>query len=262
MIESKNYMHDLYELLPRSTHGEFMITHGTARAGGNIQTYNSAGLVHSDQLRDDFPFVRLSKRNYLIESSIMMTDCPFEQESMRVPVAEAYGDVLVIGLGIGLFPVLLRQRNKRVRTVTIVEKEADVFGLVFPRIRSAMYPGISIIIDDGWDYMGYTKTKYDFVFIDVSYSIMSAVRDGPLWADRAKLCLSEKGVARFWLQELHKHIHAALDAAEPSRSGGLNIYDPCYVCAKTLRCDFNGLCLDCADELGVSEMFIKEHHDK
>lgn len=30
---------------------------------------------------------------------------------------------------------------------------------------------------------------------------------------------------------------------------------PCRRCGKAPRCDYNGICMDCADELGVSEMF-------
>lgn len=30
---------------------------------------------------------------------------------------------------------------------------------------------------------------------------------------------------------------------------------PCLRCGKTLRWDYDGLCMDCADELGISEMF-------
>jgi hypothetical protein len=28
---------------------------------------------------------------------------------------------------------------------------------------------------------------------------------------------------------------------------------PCLRCGKTLRADYNGICMDCADELGISE---------
>ena len=37
---------------------------------------------------------------------------------------------------------------------------------------------------------------------------------------------------------------------------------PCLKCGKTLRYDFNGFCMDCADELGISEFFYKKKEYK
>jgi len=32
-------------------------------------------------------------------------------------------------------------------------------------------------------------------------------------------------------------------------------HDPCKRCLKTVRYDYNGYCMDCADELGLSELY-------
>ena len=31
--------------------------------------------------------------------------------------------------------------------------------------------------------------------------------------------------------------------------------DPCLLCGKHPRCDYDGICMDCADEMQVSEIF-------
>ena len=41
------------------------------------------------------------------------------------------------------------------------------------------------------------------------------------------------------------------------RSKGIVFGNPCSKCGKPLRHDYDGLCMDCADELGVSELFEK-----
>lgn len=36
---------------------------------------------------------------------------------------------------------------------------------------------------------------------------------------------------------------------------GVVMDDPCAICKKPLRFDYAGICMDCADEAGVSEVF-------
>lgn len=36
------------------------------------------------------------------------------------------------------------------------------------------------------------------------------------------------------------------------KSAGVGIYEPCLICAKTLRNDYAGLCMDCADSMGLT----------
>ncbi len=252
MIHSKDYTHDLCTILPEGNTVNFSIVHNTVPAGTTIRTYSPLGYVYYDKLKKDFPFVKLQKG-----SDNLMSDTPFEQESMRMSVTLSHGNVLMIGLGIGLFPVMLKKHSNRVKSLTIVEREADVFALVFPHLRGHIHPKTSYQLDDGWDYMVSTDKKYDFVFIDIWGAQMAAVREGPKWAERAKMCLAPGGKVRFWMQEIHARVAKALDSMVPSEGMPVGNRTPCFMCAKTLRFDFGGLCLDCADQLGVSEMFMK-----
>lgn len=49
---------------------------------------------------------------------------------------------------------------------------------------------------------------------------------------------------------------------EPRQSKGIVFDDPCKRCGKTIRHDYDGLCMDCADELGVSEIFATEPEEE
>lgn len=253
MIHSADYTYDLSKLIPEGGSGNFSITTKVIPKGKQIQTYSPSGVVYYDKLQKDFPMVLLRRG-----SDILMSDSPFEQESMRVPTILARKKVLVLGLGIGLYPLWLKERNNRVESVTIVERAADVFALVFPHVKSSLHARTSIVIADGWDFMGTTHEKYDFVFIDIWGSQMAAVIEGPAWAEQAKLCLAPGGSVRFWMQEIHARVATVLENIVPSEGVGFEMRIPCFMCAKTLRNDFGGLCLDCADQLGVSEMFVKK----
>lgn len=46
------------------------------------------------------------------------------------------------------------------------------------------------------------------------------------------------------------------------RSKGLVINKSCNKCGKTIRHDYNGVCMDCADELGISEIFERDKNYK
>lgn len=71
----------------------------------------------------------------LVHGMTMMSDTRDEQISNYGVVRRATGDVLIAGLGMGM--ILIPILNKpEVRTVTVVEKHADVIALVKPQIEA------------------------------------------------------------------------------------------------------------------------------
>lgn len=69
-----------------------------------------------------------------VDGQLMMTDTPHEIRTNLDLIENARGDVLIAGLGLGmvLVPLLL---NRRVRSVTVIEKSKGVIKLVKPRIE-------------------------------------------------------------------------------------------------------------------------------
>lgn len=69
-----------------------------------------------------------------VDGELMMTDTPHEIRTNLDIIKNARGDVLIAGLGLGmvLVPLLL---NRRVRSVTVIEKSKGVIKLVKPRIQ-------------------------------------------------------------------------------------------------------------------------------
>lgn len=98
-----------------------------------------------------------------------MTLAPVEIETMRRPIAEAKGDVLTFGLGMGYyaFHVCLKPEVKR---LTIVEKDAELIRL-FRELILPQFPGkekIRIVCADAYEFLEktYRPEQFDSVFCD------------------------------------------------------------------------------------------------
>ena len=104
--------------------------------------------------------------------TIWMSIIPHEIETMKEPINNAFGHVLVLGLGLGyyLFHVL---NKKEVKSVEIVEKDKRIISLFnkylinkFPHIEK-----INIIHDDALNYLNKNKKKYDYIFSDIWHNV-------------------------------------------------------------------------------------------
>lgn len=245
------------KVLDTGESGRFRLEKKVVPKGSTLRTYSRKGFLYFDTFDNDFPMIRLLDGNSE-DPGIWMSDIPLEQEGVRIPVQEAYGDVLEIGLGIGLFPTLLRRRNRKVRSITIVEKEADLISLVYGKIK---YKKTKLIISDGRDFLELCQRnnrKYDFIHIDVWPSFNASLKEIGEWTELARPCLRPKGIVWCWLQELYIRIKDQLPK-EPIYPTGLPAtYPPCLICGKKLRNDYAGLCMDCADYMGLSELYSKK----
>lgn len=95
---------------------------------------------------------------------------PNEIETMRRPIDNAFGNVTVLGLGLGYFAYCASQKEN-VKSVTVVERDADVISLfeelILPEIPHK--EKIRTVKADAFDYMQNTlaKTNTDYVFTDL-----------------------------------------------------------------------------------------------
>jgi hypothetical protein len=256
MIHKRNYTFIMSELLPEGKSGDWSIIKSIMPKGFLLNTYSPAGVFYHDNLSTDFPVVRLVRGS----EKTMMSDTPMEQEGLRIPAIQAHGHVLIIGLGIGLLPILLKKHNKLTSKITIVEENTDVANLVYDYIK---WRQTKLIISEGKHFLSTCKTKFDYIFIDVWPAIVPVLRNADEWVNLAKQCLDEKGTVRYWLQELHDRIRSRLPKSPILIHGPPAIYDPCLICGKKLRNDYGGVCMDCADELEISELFVrKDKHEE
>jgi hypothetical protein len=98
---------------------------------------------------------------------VMMSDYPDEKITNQKFIENAYGDVLIFGLGIGLivFPLI---NETDVRSITIVEKDPDLPGLVGPVIKTLDTSSkVTILNGDVFEFADKLDQKYDTIYFDI-----------------------------------------------------------------------------------------------
>ena len=104
-----------------------------------------------------------------MSQSCMMSDTPMECFTNQKFLNTAHGDILIAGLGIGMLPAALAEKEN-VTSITIIELEQEVIDLVEPLIRKYVKHQNKIKIVQG-DANTYPKEQndktYDFVYLDI-----------------------------------------------------------------------------------------------
>lgn len=98
-----------------------------------------------------------------------MSVCPSEINSMKPQMAAAHGNVLVLGLGLGYYPLVISKRDN-VEAVTIVERQSEIIRIfedyILPQFSHAHK--IKIVEADAYDYLdGVRDGDFDFCFADI-----------------------------------------------------------------------------------------------
>lgn len=97
-----------------------------------------------------------------IDGQLWMTDAEFEWRSNLGFVVNAYGDVLIAGLGIGLILQPLIDSPK-VDSITVIERSADVIALIAPHYPS---PKLTVIEADAYTWTP-PKQAYNIIYFDI-----------------------------------------------------------------------------------------------
>jgi spermidine synthase len=92
-----------------------------------------------------------------------------EQRSNIGVVMEAKGHVLIAGLGIGMILLPLLEKPE-VKSVTVVEKYADVVKLVEPHVLAVVgknAPKLKTIVADIFEWVPPKGEKWDTIYFDI-----------------------------------------------------------------------------------------------
>lgn len=243
------YDYRMSTILKEGKVGSFEIKKKVIKKGTVLHMYNSKeGRITKGEYQFDYPLVTLDE-----DGHTWMSDSQLELESAIGAVMVARGDVLIGGLGIGLLPTFIKN-IKRVKRIDIVELHQEVIDLVFNQIASKK---MRIIKDDTFHYLDTTNNRYDFIHIDIWGTITAPIKEIDAAQDKARGCLRPNGVTWCWLQELYDRIKDKLPREPILPTSEFAIYEPCLICGKILRNDYAGLCMDCADEMELSEYYIR-----
>ena len=102
-------------------------------------------------------FTRLTQRG-----EVVMSDTPMEKRTNCEFVANAHGNVLIGGLGIGLI-LLAIQDKEDVERITVVEKNKEVIELVGNQLP--LNSKVHIVNDDVFEYK--PLFKYNTIYMDI-----------------------------------------------------------------------------------------------
>lgn len=120
------------------------------------------------------------------DAACVMSDTPMEKYTNQAFIDNAYGDILIVGLGIGmLLPPLIDKTmdcydddfnmipERCIKSVTIVEKDKELIDIMKPLIEEYVFDEcgfdkFEIINDDAYTYAkNHTDKHYDWVYIDI-----------------------------------------------------------------------------------------------
>ena len=242
------YPTPIYQLLEEENIDSFRIIKRIIPKDTVLDFYDHyEGKIYKARLSAPIPSIVLMEG-----ATIWMSDTPYEFAGMINGITAAKGNVLVGGLGLGIFPYYIT-KFKKVKHIDIVEQNPEVVELVYSKVKSKK---MNIIIDDFWHYIENTVEKYDFIYLDIWGDQIRPLKEVDKVVEATSKCLNTGGQLRYWMQELAERIKSKLPT-EPQESSGAGAYEPCLMCGKTVRHDYASLCMDCADILGVSEIYIK-----
>lgn len=118
----------------------------------------------------------VSAGNYVrlyVNGQLMMSNTSMEKRTAMEFINNAEGDILIAGLGIGLV-ILPLLENKKVTSVTIVEKYQDVIDCILPQIKPYDIENkLMVICEDCFDFI--TEQKFDVIYLDIWAYINSDV---------------------------------------------------------------------------------------
>jgi len=226
--------------------GRFELYHKLIKKGTILQLYSRRGRLFRGEYQFDYPIVSLDE-----DGDTWMTDSQLEVEAISGVVCAAKGDCLIGGLGIGLLPTLIK---RKVKSIDIVELHQEVIDLVFNQIATNK---MRIVKDDIYHYLDITDNQYDFIYIDIWEAITAPLKEIDKAREKAGRCLRDGGVIWCWLQELYDRIKDKLPKTPLEVAGLPAWYEPCLICGKELRNNYAGLCMDCADDMEVSELYVR-----
>ena len=125
-----------------------------------LDKYKAEGFMAWKQGIPTGNYIRL-----IVNGDCMMSNTPMEKRTSMDFMMNAYGNVLICGLGIGLV-VLPLLENEKIKSITVLEKFQDVIDCVLPQIKKYdTKKKLNVIHQDCFEFT--TKDKFDTIFIDI-----------------------------------------------------------------------------------------------
>lgn len=108
----------------------------------------------------------------LQNDEVWMSVMPHEINTMKQPIKNAHGNVLVLGLGLGYYVFNILSKNN-VNKVTVIENDQRIISL-FKEQLLPKFPNkekLEIIYGDAIDFIKNSPRKFDYCFADIWHNV-------------------------------------------------------------------------------------------
>lgn len=117
--------------------------------------------------KKEFPFFAVTQGD-----EIWMSIIPHEINTMKKPIENATGNVLVLGLGLGYYVYNIASK-RNVTSITVIENDKKIINL-FNKYLLPKFPNqekITILYGDAITYFAQSPKKFDYVFSDIWHNV-------------------------------------------------------------------------------------------
>ena len=228
--------------------GPWTLRHVTSRNDVNAMWYNQ--LLPGLHLR--LPGVRkipvLSRRNEDGEQQIWMSTADLELATMSDAVEECWGNVLVAGLGLGIFPVLAAQKPE-VASVTVVEIDRDITAISSPYVANPKVTVINDSIERFAQHPPPGTPAFDYCFYDIWPAIQDPYAEEHQARATVAHLMADDATVAMWCQRLNDRKLRSMQRIQDLKSRAVSTAEldaTCYQCAGEMPSSIAGLCIECA----------------
>ena len=95
---------------------------------------------------------------------VVMSNTYMEERTNMDFIYNAYGDILIGGLGIGMI-IMAIQDNPEVKSITVIERYEEVINMVATQLK--FNDKVKIINADVFDWKPEKGNKYDVIYMDI-----------------------------------------------------------------------------------------------
>jgi hypothetical protein len=157
----------------------------------NYQEYRDINKGFLETIRD-VQYVKSPYPHILINNDIWARDDGIEGKIRQQRAIEASGNVLIVGLGLGLINNPLKE-NPNVKSITIVEISQEIIDLIQNKYPDRL-DKINIIKDDFYNFAKTTNKKFDYIYGDIFPSInVSYFNSWEKFINSAQTLLTQNG---------------------------------------------------------------------
>ena len=149
---------------------------------------------HLGYFKHEFSFIDLIEKD-----TTWMSITPHEIETMEESLNEVYGNVLVLGLGLGYYPYIASSKES-VKTIDIVELNKDIISIFRENIlpQFSRIEKIKIFNENAINFLKENDlNKYDYIFIDLWHTVEDGLE---LYTNINKILKDTNIKTSYWIE--------------------------------------------------------------